>query len=187
MPTPLTLDDIDGFDRATFIARLRGLFEGESTWIPAAAWAARPFASRDDLEQALVAAIREAPPEQQVALIQAHPDLVGRAALSGTLSRASTGEQATAGLEPDQLTADDIAEFTRLNHAYRERFGFPFVICARDSKKASILAGFRQRLHHDREREIATAIEEIGKIVHYRLRDLVAGNGSPGPPAKEGV
>lgn len=174
MAARLTLAEINELDRSTFIARLRGLFEGQPEWIPEAVWAERPFATLIDLEQALLRAIRGASRKRQLELIQAHPDLVGRAALCGTLGRASTSEQAAAGLDPNQLSQAEIAEFTSLNRAYQERFGFPFIICARENKKASILAGFRLRLKHEREQEIATALAEIGKIGHYRLLDLVS-------------
>src|SRR5207245_4434389 len=111
-----------------------------------------------------------APVEQQVALLQAHPDLVGRAALAGRLSPESTGEQAAAGL--DHLSPEEIATFTRLNSAYRDRFGFPFVICARENKKDSILAGFATRLRNSREQEIEIALGEVAKICYLRLSDL---------------
>ena len=173
------LSEVNAGDQATFTERLGGLFEG-SPWIAAATWEARPFASRAALHQALVATVMRAGEERQVELIRAHPDLVGRAALAGTLSRESTAEQRAAGLDPDALTPEEIARFTELNAAYKERFGFPFVICARENKKASILAGFERRLHNTREQEIATALEEIAKIARYRLEDAVADDGERG-------
>jgi OHCU decarboxylase len=105
-------------------------------------------------------------------LIQAHPDLVGRAALAGTLTPQSNVEQVSAGLH--ELTPDEIATFQRFNQAYRDRFGFPFIICARLNKKEAILAAFPKRLAHSREQEIETALEEIFKIARLRLEDLVA-------------
>jgi OHCU decarboxylase len=109
--------------------------------------------------------------ERQLALIRAHPDLVGRAALAGTLTPESTGEQAAAGL--DRLAPEEIAAFNRLNAAYRERFGFPFVICARENKKASIMAGFEARLANTRAPEISAALGEIAKIAYWRLHDAI--------------
>src|SRR5579863_5332514 len=135
-PPPLTLSAVNALDHDDFIASLAGLFEGPP-WIVAAAWPARPFASLDALQHALTAIMRGAGAERQVELLRAHPDLVGRAALAGTLSPASTNEQDAAGL--DRLTGSEIATFTRLNREYHERFGFPFVICARANKKESIL------------------------------------------------
>ena len=110
-----------------------------------------------------------------MALLRAHPDLVGRAALAGTLGPASTAEQAAAGL--DHLSSDEIATFQRYNAAYREKFGFPFVICARENKKESILAGFGARLEHTREEEIATGLGEVAKICALRLGNLIAPDG----------
>jgi OHCU decarboxylase len=166
----LTLAQVNALDWPGFVAALGHLFEGQP-WIVEAAWDKRPFATLDELQSKLVAVMEAAPVARQVALIQAHPDLVGRAALAGTLTPASTGEQAAAGL--DSLTPDEIATFTRLNAEYRERFGFPFVICARENKKESILAGFAQRMSHTRDEEIQTALGEIVKICHLRLLDTV--------------
>ena len=171
MTTPnLTLTQVNALDRPDFIAALGHLFEGPP-WIVEQTWDARPFATLDDLQSKLVAVMYAAPVERQVALIQTHPDLVGRAALAGTLTPASTGEQAAAGL--DSLTSDEIATFTRLNAQYRERFGFPFVICARENKKENILAGFAQRLIHTRAEEITTALGEIAKICRLRFLDTI--------------
>ncbi len=166
----MTLREINAFDQDEFVARLGFLCE-DSSWVAAEAWYARPFANLAGLHRALCDAMYGAPVERQVALIAAHPDLVGKAALAGALTPASIGEQASAGL--DRLSPGEIADFTRLNEAYRNRFGFPFVICVREHKKEGILAGFADRLHNPRDREIATALGEIAKICRLRLRDVV--------------
>jgi 2-oxo-4-hydroxy-4-carboxy-5-ureidoimidazoline decarboxylase len=173
MPAHLiTLATLNTLDRDAFTSALAGLFEGTPE-IVASAWEQRPFASRAVLHAALCDVMKELPEERKVALIRAHPDLVGRAALAGTLTPASTAEQAAAGL--DHLTSAEIATFQRLNAAYQARFGFPFVICARENKKDAILAGFATRLEHMREQEIAAALAEVGKICWLRLCDTVAG------------
>jgi 2-oxo-4-hydroxy-4-carboxy-5-ureidoimidazoline decarboxylase len=166
----LTLQEINALDQDDFVKALDVLFEG-LPWVVAQAWHARPFTSLEHLHQTLYAVMYKAPVEQQVALLWAHPDLVGRAALAGTLTPASTSEQAAAGL--DQLSPEEIITFSRLNQAYRDRFGFPFVICARENKKDSILAGFDARLHNSREQEIEIALGEVAKICWLRLCDLV--------------
>ena len=170
----MTLQEVNSLDREPFVAALGSLFEGPP-WIVAQAWPARPFSSLSHLHRALCEVMMQAPLEQQVALIEAHPDLVGRAALAGTLTQASTREQASAGL--DRLSPEEIAAFTRFNQAYRERFGFPFVICARENKKESILAGFATRLQHTRDQEIQIALGEIAKICWLRLQDTIRSDG----------
>jgi OHCU decarboxylase len=170
MSQPLTFSQLNSLDHAAFVEQLGFVFEGPP-WIVAQAWAARPFSSHDQLHQALCQVMYAAAESQQIALIRAHPDLVGRAALAGTLTPESTGEQAAAGL--GGLSADEIATFNRLNQAYRERFEFPFVICARENKKASILAGFAARLANTRSAEIETALHEIAKIARLRLLDRI--------------
>jgi 2-oxo-4-hydroxy-4-carboxy-5-ureidoimidazoline decarboxylase len=173
MNPPWTIRELNALTREEFTARLGFLFEG-SPWIASEAWDRRPFVSRDDLERTLAAVVSAAGQERQLALIRAHPDLVGRAALAGTLTKESTGEQRAAGLDPNRLALDEVRRFAESNEAYKAKFGFPFVICARENKKESMLAGFEARLTNDRDAEIATALREIGRIAHYRLADVVA-------------
>jgi 2-oxo-4-hydroxy-4-carboxy-5-ureidoimidazoline decarboxylase len=168
--TPMTLAAINTLDQEAFAIALGFLFEG-SPWIAAETWLARPFASLDQLHQALCATMERAPIERKIALIQAHPDLAGRAAIAGELTPESTREQASASL--NRLTPEEFATFTRLNQAYRDTFGFPFVICVREHTRASSLASFTDRLEHAREQEIATALGEIAKIARLRLLDAV--------------
>ena len=99
--------------------------------------------------------------------------MLGRASLAGTLTPASTNEQASAGL--DRLSPEEIAAFQKHNQAYREKFGFPFVICARMNKKEAILAGFAARLQNTTEQEIMTALAEIAKNAQMKMAELIKG------------
>ena len=144
---------------------MTALFE-HSPWVEARA-DARP--SSGDRHADLMAVVRTASPEEQLALIRAHPELAGKAAVDGSLTQASAAEQASAGL--DRLTQAEYDRFHALNAAYRERFGFPFIICVRLTDKAGILAAMESRLANDRDTEIATAIDQIGEIVRLRLAD----------------
>jgi OHCU decarboxylase len=105
-----------------------------------------------------------------MALIKAHPDLVGRAVLTAE----SEGEQAAAGL--GNLSAEETESFRRHNAAYRERFGFPFIICARMNRKDAILEAFPRRLQNDAAAEKKTALDEIHKIAALRLHDILWAN-----------
>lgn len=166
--TRLTIDNLNALDRDGYVAALGFVFEGPP-WIVERAWAARPFRDIAHLHERLCAVMYAAPVEEQVALIRAHPDLVGRATRAGTLSPESTGEQASAGL--DRLSPEEVDRFTRLNGAYHDAFGFPFVICVRENKKEGILAGFDARLGNGRDQEIRTALGEVAKIARLRLLD----------------
>ena len=153
-------------DRAAFVGRLGHVAEG-SPWVAERAFDRGPFAGREAVADAFARVVREAPADDQLALIRAHPDLAGRAALAGELTPESAGEQASAGL--DRLTPRDLARFTRLNDAYRARFAFPFVICVRGRSVAAILAAYERRLENDAETERATAVDEITAIMRLRL------------------
>ena len=161
---------VNQLDRPAFVQRFGPLFE-HSPWVAQEAWSDRPFADADELFEALQAAMYAAPRERQLALIRAHPDLAGQAAIEGSLTDSSTREQAAAGL--DRLTPDEYEAFTRTNAAYRTRFGFPFVVCAREHTTDSIIAAAAARLDADPAAEERTALAEIAKIARLRLADLV--------------
>jgi OHCU decarboxylase len=170
---PFSLTDLCSCDLARFVEICGPLYE-HSPWVAERAFAKRPFQSLQELHAALTATVASATPDEQLALIRAHPDLVGRAARAGRLTAASQGEQAAAGL--GDLDEREIALFEQYNAAYRERFGFPFVICARENRKDAILASFPVRLAHTPDEERDAALAEIGRIGWLRLVDAVSEN-----------
>jgi 2-oxo-4-hydroxy-4-carboxy-5-ureidoimidazoline decarboxylase len=153
------------------VARFGGVFE-ESPWIAREAWEARPFGSVDALHAAMARVVEHSPRDARLELIRAHPDLAGKAATAGELTPESTREQAAAGL--DRLTPAQYERITALTAAYRERFGFPFVVCAREHTPDSIIATAARRLEADSDEEEQTALTEIAKIARLPLADLVA-------------
>lgn len=167
--TRMSLEAISVMSCEDFVHIIGPVFE-HSSWIAEAVWSGRPFVSMEQLHSAMCEIVRSAGEEKQLALIRVHPDLVGRAALAGTLTPESASEQAGAGL--GNLTLEEVALFQSNNAAYKEKFGFPFVICARLNKKEAILNGFRVRLQNSREQEVVAALEEIFKIAELRLQDL---------------
>jgi 2-oxo-4-hydroxy-4-carboxy-5-ureidoimidazoline decarboxylase len=169
-PAKPTLETLNACDREAFVAVLGHLFE-HSPWVAAETFDRRPFRTLDELHGALCAAMRGAEPQRQMALVRAHPDLAGRLAQAGKLTASSTGEQSAAGL--DRLAPSETAEIGRLNDAYKARFGFPFVICARLNAKDTILAAMRSRLGNPPDAELSTALDEIAKIARLRLNDTL--------------
>jgi 2-oxo-4-hydroxy-4-carboxy-5-ureidoimidazoline decarboxylase len=163
----LDLAAINAMNRDAFVAALGGVFE-HSPWVAMGAYDMRPFADRAALHAAMVAAVRAAGRDAQLALIRAHPDLAARIKLTD----ASTAEQASVGL--DRLDAETFARFHGLNDAYRARFGFPFIIAVRQHDLDGILAAFERRLAHDAEAEIAEALAQIERITRLRLEALVS-------------
>jgi len=168
--SPLSLDTVNQMDRDAFTRNLGGVFE-LAPWVAVRAWATRPFASVAALHAAMCEVVRRATADEQRALLGGHPDLAGKAARAGAMTASSVAEQASAGL--DQLTDAEFERFERLNLAYRQRFGFPFIIAVRRHDKAGILAAFERRLGH-------TIAEEIAEALAQRLapeyRRLVAEN-----------
>jgi 2-oxo-4-hydroxy-4-carboxy-5-ureidoimidazoline decarboxylase len=167
----MTLTQLNALSREEFVRIVGPVFE-HSPWIAEGTWSKCPFSSKEHIHTALCETVRHASEEKQLSLICAHPDLVGKLALAGQLTKESTGEQASAGL--DRLTSHEVELFQKNNAAYKAKFGFPFIICARLNKKEAILAGFAKRLHNTRENEVKTALEEIFKIADLRLKDLIS-------------
>jgi OHCU decarboxylase len=162
---PVRPEQIVGLDEDAFVARYGALFE-HSPWVAREAFR-RPEA---DLAAAFEAALREAPRERRLAVVRAHPELAGREAQAGELTEASASEQARAAL--DRLSPDELAAWRALNAAYRERFGFPLVVCVREHTKESILAWGRERLGNEPDSELDIALGEVVKIARLRLEDL---------------
>jgi 2-oxo-4-hydroxy-4-carboxy-5-ureidoimidazoline decarboxylase len=154
--------------RDAFIARFGPVYEA-SPWVAEAVWPAAARGEIDDpeaLAQAMRAAVDAAPREARLALIRAHPQL----AVAGRMAEASVREQRGAGL--DQCSPDELTAFRRLNAAYLDRFGHPFIIAVAGLARGDILAAFAERLENDAETEFATAIAQIHRIAGFRLAAL---------------
>ena len=164
----MSLDALNAASQSEFLALIGGPLEGV-TWLAERVAAHRPFADADALHRAFEREGAIASETERIALIASHPDLGNKLAVGKPLSADSVREQASAGL--DRLTEDESAEFHQLNTEYREAFGFPFVICARENTKDSILAAFRSRRQNARAQEIETAVSEVLKILRLRLID----------------
>ena len=165
-----SIETLSNTDLESFVRVLGGVFE-HSPWIAQRAWSARPFASVEALHRAMLAALTAAGEDAQLALIRAHPELAGRAAAAGALTASSTTEQRGAGL--DACSAEELARLRALNQAYRERFGFPFVIAVKGLDRQRILEALTQRLENSRDVEFRTCLDEIGKIARFRLEALL--------------
>lgn len=165
-----TLDRINAASPAEFSARFGAVYE-HSPWIAERAFAQRPFASDTALLLALWGVVQSASPAEQLALLVSHPELAGKEAQSGALTAASANEQSLAGL--GQLDAEQRAELATLNQAYRARFGFPFIICARLNSRDAIFGCLRARLTNSREQEWQNALAQVGQIARLRLTDIL--------------
>jgi 2-oxo-4-hydroxy-4-carboxy-5-ureidoimidazoline decarboxylase len=171
----LGIGDTVHMDRDDFVAHFGGVFEA-TPWIADAAWDAGPHASVAALHATMVGLVDAAPRDVRLALIRAHPDLAGKAAIAGMLPPESSREQVAAGL--DRLTPEQHAQLLALTAAYRHRLGFPFVVCAREHTADSIIATAAERVAADPDDEERVALSEIAKIAELRLADLVADEGT---------
>lgn len=174
------LDDLNTCAPDGFVAALGEIFE-HSPWVAEAAAARRPFPSVAALHDAMLEAVRAAPADRKLAFLQAHPELGSKLGRTPILTQASRDEQGNLGL--DRLSDEEFDRFNQLNGLYREKFGFPFIICVGRHTRDSILRQFERRVRNQKDAEFANAINEIGLITRLRLVTAVDG---PGKPRTEG-
>ncbi len=170
-----TLADLNALPVPDFTQALRGIYE-HSPWIPQRAAARRPFAGVAALKLALQDAVDAATDDERLALLRAHPELAGKAAIAGELTSESTGEQAASGL--DRCTPQEYAELHALNAAYGAKFGFPFILAVkgptgRGLARREIIATFRRRLANPPGAEMAECLRQVHRIAEIRLNALL--------------
>lgn len=174
MSSPLLSPRPSALDRSAFVERFGDIYE-HSPWVAELAWDNGLGPEHDTpaaLAEAMGEVLRSAPAQRQLEVIRAHPDLAGKAAIAGELTDDSTREQAGAGL--DQCTPEELARFERLNAAYKEKFGFPFIMAVKGSDRHLILAAFETRLENSPEQERQAAIEQVNRIALFRLEARAA-------------
>jgi 2-oxo-4-hydroxy-4-carboxy-5-ureidoimidazoline decarboxylase len=162
----MTLVELNDTDRDRFVSTLGWVFE-DSPWVAERAWTRRPFASIEALHAAMVAAVSAARPEEQLALLRAHPDLGTRVRMSD----ASIGEQAAAGL--DSLTRVEFDRLQEVNAAYRAKFEFPFLFAVKGSTKHDILEAIASRISAAPDDEFGEALRQVFRIAWFRLQDAI--------------
>ncbi len=163
----LTIQAINTLTREQFVEQLGWIFE-HSPWVAERAWKKRPFADLEALHAEMEAEVEHASQEEQLALLRAHPDLGAKA----RMSTASVSEQSGAGL--DRLTAEEYERLQKLNTAYRDKFGFPFLYAVKGSTKYDILRALEQRLQETPDQEFRQALTQVYRIALFRLQDTIA-------------
>ena len=168
----MTLAEINSMDKPAFVGVLGGIFE-HSPWVAERAFPDRPFASVAALHAAMVAAVALASEHEKLALLRAHPELAGKAAVRGELTVDSTNDQAGAGLS--QCSPEEFALLTDLNRRYHMKFGFPFILAVKGHDRGGVIREFARRVEQDRTKEFAESLAQIARITRFRLEALVTG------------
>lgn len=158
--------------RGAFIATFSDIYE-HSPWVAEQVYDLGVDETVDEIDvmhERMADVLLNADRDTQLALINAHPDLAGKAAMGGTLTASSTSEQAGAGIQ--ECTPDEYARFVRLNEAYKTKFGFIFIMAVKGSDRHQILASFDERMDNSQEQEFRRALKEINKIALFRLQAM---------------
>lgn len=181
--TSLTFLPLDGMfhvkpralSREDFVASFGRVYE-HSAWVAEEVWKrmveqknADYFDRRENLAQLFFDIVERISDDKKLALLQAHPDLAGKAALAGEVTQDSSKEQAGAGL--DQCSAEELVRFTDYNDTYKARYGFPFIMAVKGATKETILSGFELRLLNTKEEEFDMAMHQVHQIARFRLSE----------------
>jgi 2-oxo-4-hydroxy-4-carboxy-5-ureidoimidazoline decarboxylase len=166
----LNIVDLNSLHRESFVAKLGHVFE-HSPWVADRVWTERPFDSLEQLHERMVDVVARATRDEQVALIRAHPELLGRLPQATPLSAQSVQEQGAAGLR--EANEAELAQLAALNAAYRAKFGFPFILAVRGKGRAEILASLAERVANTPEREFSQCLAQIARIARFRLEELL--------------
>jgi len=175
--TRSSLPELNTCTAEAFVACVGDVWE-HAPWVARAVFDRRPFASVDALHQAMVAAVRALSEADRVALFAGHPELAGADARAGRMTADSVREQGALSLA--RLPVEENERWGLLNRQYRERFGFPFILCARRHSRESALRCFERRLTHERSRELDTTLREIAHITRLRLAARFDNHGMQG-------
>ncbi|KZM49721.1 OHCU decarboxylase [Labrenzia sp. OB1] len=167
----IAIDRINNMDLKDFVAAFGDVAE-HSPWVAEDAFRKAPFADREAVIAAFETAMNAAPADRKIALVRAHPDLAGKAALAGEVAEDSRREQAGAGL--NTLSREEFERFTQLNTRYKTRFGFPFIFAVKGANKHMILAAFEDRVSNSSEDELQTALTQVARISRFRLEDRIS-------------
>jgi len=175
----VTLAELNALEQGAFVHAVGWVFE-HSPWVAERVWPQHPFASLDILHEAMTRVVADADRAEQLALLRAHPDLGTRLLSRGDrsggpsgppMTAASTQEQSGAGL--DRLAPDELDRLDRLNTAYRDRFGFPFLLAVKGSTPVQIIDALERRLPRNSDEELLEALRQVARIAKFRLEGLI--------------
>ena len=111
-------------------------------------------------------------PEDWLEAFRSHPK-IGEKKASDKVSAQSqqwSGQEQAGVSRASQDTVDSLAA---LNHAYEQKFGFIFIICATGKTSDEMLGALQERLNHDSDTELRLAAAEQAKITQLRLKKLL--------------
>ena len=163
-----TIDKINKLSRSEFVEIFANIFE-KTKWIAEKLYNQKPFDDFKDLCSKMLGIFETAGKETQLKILGAHPDLADKVTVN-LLTSNSRSEQSNAGL--DQCSEEEFNEFKNLNKAYKQKYGFPFIIAVKGKNKIEILGDFKKRIVNSVDEEFNEAIMQVGKIANLRLNEI---------------
>ncbi|XP_022900005.1 2-oxo-4-hydroxy-4-carboxy-5-ureidoimidazoline decarboxylase-like [Onthophagus taurus] len=129
----------------------------------------RPFNTAEDISKAADTYLDQLSNVDKEKVLNLHPDLSGK--LNLRLTSESQFEQNSAGLL--EMNQEEKTKLNNFNEKYKNKFGFPFVLCARENTVSTIFINIEKRLENNKEIELLTGIEEVKKICKLRINEII--------------
>ena len=164
------VDDLNKMSQPEFEQALGKIFE-RAPWAIQQASQKRPYKGFVDLYEGIIGTVKKADHQTQLKLLQSHPDLACKGIRPAEITQHSQNEQSGAGL--DQCTQQEADLLVNLNKTYKQKFGFPFMLAVKGYNKAEIIQQFQKRLDNSKQQEFDTALQQVYKVVLWRLLDTV--------------
>lgn len=162
----ITLDEVNSMTHERF-TEVFGHVVQDVPWAVERAYEQRPFADTRAMREAFQDAVLTGSSEQQLELLNAFHDLGAEDETGHAL--------AVDHVALSNLDEDDHNDVVQLAGDYREHFGFPLIICARETEHFDrVLKNGWSRMDNSPGAEKAFALIEVAKIANYRFTDLVA-------------
>lgn len=164
------VNELNSMSQDKFEQALGNIFE-KAPWVIQQAGEKRPYKGFVDLYEGIIEPLKTANHDVLLALIQSHPNLACKGIRSADITAHSQSEQSGAGL--DRCTQEEADLLLSLNQAYQAKFGFPFMLAIKGYNKAEIIEQFQTRIKNDKQQEFDGALQQVYKVVLWRLLDTV--------------
>jgi 2-oxo-4-hydroxy-4-carboxy-5-ureidoimidazoline decarboxylase len=144
---------------------------GSARWAASVA-SRRPYATVEALHKAADAIWWNLERADWFEAFSHHPQIGDKPAIGSESARQwAEGEQTGARAATEEVKA----RLARANHAYFEKFGYIYIVCATGKTAEGMLAILNQRLQNDLASELSIAAEQQRMITRLRLEKLLAG------------
>ena len=161
-----TVNKVNNLSKSDFISIFGNVFE-KTSWISEKTYELKPFLNFEALQKSFLSVYDKCNDKQYLEIFNSHPQL----AIEKIMTKHSIKEQAQSKL--DTCTKEELEQFIQLNHDYKKKFSFPFIIAVANLNKNEILDNFKHRINKNISEEFEEAKIQVKKIATLRLNEII--------------